>query len=284
MLQDDLFGMETEAMAPAPPQAGQWLERRFELVELGEALQKAHDCLPSMPPVLRDVFARAVASYRGEHARLLAGEKGSASGRTFSGWRLPEPVLSDAEIVRLMLACEVGNAPGAEVRFRSLTTVTTAVIHVPDVGTLELRYWPACEGKTAVYSPCRTTALLRGYRDDCKRVALPYAVWRQAVSVQALAEASDGIGSARTCMHGGREYTITGVAYGTQMEADAWAIVPRQLWYGPVYTREQMHAAYNAGDIERGDHRGQLVRVRGQLCVLEAMSLFHDASAALRLD
>ena len=99
-----------------------------------------------------------------------------------------------------------------------------------------------------------------------------------------MAEASDGIASVRTFAHCGRDYTISGVLYGGQMEADAWAIVPRQLWSGPVYTRNELHAAYDAGDIERGDHRGHLVKVRGQVCVLEAMSLFHDAGAALPLE
>ena len=107
---------------------------------------------------------------------------------------------------------------------------------------------------------------------------------RGAVSVQALAEASDGLASVRTFAHGGREYTITGVVYGRQMEADAWAIVPHRFWSGQTYTRNELHAAYDAGDIERGNHRGHLVKVRGQVCVLEAMSLFHDASAALPLD
>ena len=46
------------------------------------------------------------------------------------------------------------------------------------------------------------------------------------------------------------------VVHGTEMEADAWAIAPRQLWGGPVYTRNDLLAAYDTGDIKRGDHRG----------------------------
>ena len=283
MVQEDLFGTACDVGGGQQPQAaGRWLHKQMTLNELRPALRAALAGLPGVPELARGAFAHGIAACQAELARQIDGGTPPAM-RLFSGCRVHDLDWNDAGIIELMERCEVGGMPGAETRFRSHSFVTTWAVHVLGVGTLELRCWPASGGMSATYAPHRTTALFPSYR-DCRRVALPYAVWRHGVSVQAMAEASDGIASVRTFAHCGRDYTISGVLYGGQMEADAWAIVPRQLWSGPVYTRNELHAAYDAGDIERGDHRGHLVKVRGQVCVLEAMSLFHDAGAALPLE
>jgi hypothetical protein len=281
MIQDDLFAI-ADVGDEQPQAAGQWLHQQMTLAELRAALRAALAGLPGVPELARAAFAQAIAECQAELDRQGGGEGGQAQ-RIFSGCRVQGLPWSGTVLAELLTRCEQGDMPGAELRFRRQSTVTTWAVHVPGVGTLELRRWTEYDGMTATYAPWRTTTMLPSYR-DCPRVALPYAVWRGAVSVQALAEASDGIASVRTFAHGGRDYTITGVLYGRQMEADAWAIVPRQFWSGTTYTRDELHAAYDAGDIERGNHRGHLVKVRGLVCVLEAMSLFHDASAALRLD
>jgi hypothetical protein len=254
--------------------AGQWLERALTLAELRAALEKASARLLDVPEVARAAFARAIEDYHAELHRKIA------DGADWAQNAMRGFDCKHIDIANLMRCCERGDMPGAELRLHRRLSINTTAIHVRDVGTLELRHWPLHDTMSATYVPYRSTAMLPSYRDNCPRVALPWGVWCKAVSAQALGEARDGIGSVQTCTHGGREYTIVGVMYGKQVEAEAWAIVPRQIWAGPTYTSHQLRVAYDGGNIERGDHRGQLVKVRGQMCVLQAMSLFFDTSAA----
>ena len=270
--------------------AGQWKEAELTLPQLRAALEQARAGLPDVPEPVRETFCRAVEGFQVRleyEARRLTG-RGRSEDEPFP-WRglcstLDESVLPAPEIQRLMLLALEGGISGAEIRGHHGPIVITVAIHV-SAGTLELRYWPGINRMHASYAPVRTAELLESYRDGCARVALPYAIWKHAGCWMKLAEARDGIGDVPTFTHGGREYTVMGITHGPQwVEADAWAIVPLALWRGATSNRSQMLAAWNAGDTERGDCRGRLVRVRGQMCVLEALRVVYDEAAGWMAD
>ncbi len=55
-----------------------------------------------------------------------------------------------------------------------------------------------------------------------------------------------------------------------------WSVCLLADWTGPTYNYETQNKAVNDGRIQRSDRRGLIVRVRGQLCVLEAAACFYD--------
>ncbi|MDR0275567.1 MAG: hypothetical protein LBI48_09565 [Burkholderiaceae bacterium] len=268
---------------------GRWREPELTLPQLRAALSRAQAALPDVPEAVREPFSWALEAFRirlGTQMQQLAERKRPVAEDQPFPYRnlcatLSETVLSGPEISRLMTLARQHDLAGVEIRTHHNCIVDIAAFYVPNVGTLELRHWPSCRERHANYAPVRTVAVQESYRDNRPGIALPYAIWRHACCMTHLSEARDGIADVPTFAHGGREYTVTAITLGQPlMQADAWTITPAGLWRGAAYNYSQLLAAYDAGNLERSDLRGQLVRVRGRLCVLEALTVLHDAVSA----
>jgi hypothetical protein len=156
----------------------------------------------------------------------------------------------------------------------------TVAIHARGIGSVRIgRYW----GKDGTWHSMgfthieRDPLFLEGYRDGAAHAYCSEAVWAPAYSAQLIAEAHKKIPSVRTFKFGGREYVNTGARHcGDYSACSAWAITPVEDWTGDTFSYAELTQAWDRGAAERGDERGLLVRVRGQLCVLESYMTVYD--------
>lgn len=180
------------------------------------------------------------------------------------------------------VAHEGADYDGIIYKVRGALTMLTASMHVPGLGSLTVRQW-ADAGFGLDFSLIdRDTFFLDSYLDGRPEIASHYAVWGKCYGAQKLSEAGNTIASLPTFTIAGREYVQLGCAYRhTRGEAGAWLVGSVSDWRGPTFGSYQAHiAAYDAGTVERGDHRGLLVRVRGVVCVLVSPALVYDDNAA----
>ncbi|MBK6388319.1 MAG: hypothetical protein IPF71_16920 [Rhodoferax sp.] len=75
----------------------------------------------------------------------------------------------------------------------------------------------------------------------------------------------------------GRQYVNTGGLYSRDFRScDAWRFCALDDWRGPTYSDESQSLAWEEGRTQRGDRRGLVVSVRGQLAVLDSLVTFYD--------
>jgi hypothetical protein len=135
------------------------------------------------------------------------------------------------------------------------------------------RYW-------AEFLPWRSCFFLPSFRDNVTVIQLPSPLWENAVCCNHFATAGDNAPSVPTVKNGGREYVVTsGVFSREYREGEAWAFVRSCEWKGASFTYDQSIKEMDAGRLERGDRRGTLAKVRGELCVLSEMVILADNSA-----
>jgi hypothetical protein len=171
---------------------------------------------------------------------------------------------------------------GIVYKVRRALTLQTAAMHVPGLGSLTVRRW---EGGGFGLEFClieRDTFFLDSYQDGRPALEAPYAVWRKCYSAQKLSEAGHAMAALTTFTIAGREYVQLGGSYHhTRREVCAWLVGSLADWRGPTFPSYQaLIAACNAGTVERGDHRGLLLKVRGVVCVLVCAALLYDGAEA----
>lgn len=169
---------------------------------------------------------------------------------------------------------EKASYPGIQYKVRMDGRIPTVAMHVDGLGSVVLRDWGQ-HGRGVDFSLIdRDTFFLDSYQDNAPRYELPYSLWRTSMMAQRLSESGAGVANVATFQHLGRDFFVTGISYGPEVcEAYAWSVVPACDWHGPTYSYTTQVAAYNEGILERGDHRGLLVKVRGQLCVVDGYSV-----------
>lgn len=169
---------------------------------------------------------------------------------------------------------------GIEYKIRDTPQMKAVGMYVRGVGTLVARVWPGFSVGLDFTLIERENFFLDSYRDGSPSIELAYNEWPRGMC-QRFAESGNEVPVGITHMVNGREYVITGSCSGGRAKswrADGWALAPAATWDGPTFTYETLIKAYDAGTMERGDHRGQLVRVRGVLCVLESFATLTDAN------
>lgn len=194
-----------------------------------------------------------------------------AADEPFALW--PAHIEADPELLGAFMASERDPLPSVESVHRTRNDVTLVAVHVPEAGTLELRAWARREGFNVSYSLLRSHAFLPSYA-DVEPIAAPCELWRDT-DIQRLAEATDAPANVSPFSVGGREYIATGKQWhGSRSECRAFAFCAPDDWHGERYDSKSLRRAWDDGRIERGDMRGLVVRVRGQLCVMTALAVF----------
>lgn len=189
-----------------------------------------------------------------------------------------EMLTAFAEHCRTHAGCEYGPV---KFKARKELDIETLGMHVEGVGTVIFRDW-GLAGQGSDFSLMRADRFfLESYADARPVYELPYSAWHRGSICQRLSESGDGVCSVPTFSHLGRDFVVTGSTHGKdRREGDAWVIAPLCDWKGKTYSYRSQIEAYNAGVLQRGDHRGLLVKVRGELCVLESAALVSCASSA----
>lgn len=274
----DQLGFSFEEAAPSFVLAapGTWDPAGLCATEEGHRarLDAALSALAAIPEPARALFAAAIAAERAGLAHQVA-RMTLSEGASFRLWG-QRVRYSLEELQPFMDHCqgEAGaRSAAAEYKVTTRKSMHVAAMFVPGVGTLVARVWPGVSEGLDFTLQERDTALLDAYDDGAPSISFPAG--RRAESMcQRFCESGDTVPSAITNSVDGRRYVVTGTAFSGRgsnaWTADAWTLVPAAQWDGPTFTYRTLIQAYDAGTMQRGDHRGQLVKVRGVLCVLES--------------
>ncbi len=273
------FGDDT-AVAFTEHHAGTWNDRAFTTVQYHDLFAKADAALHRISGACRVMFESGINAAKAQHAAMLA-HNSYEDNEPYRLWRtnfeLPQEVLT--AFVADCFANAGKNTDGIERKTRRKMQTSTAAMFVPDIGTVIVYQWAS--GHAGVdYRLWRDAFFLESYRDDLQTISAPYATWGGAYCADKIAYSDNGIASVPTFILNGREYVNDGgFSKGCYRECEGWTFRPLADWRGPTYSYRTQCQAWNEGRLERGDRRGLIVRVRGQLCVLDGAAIIYDDNA-----
>ncbi len=277
------FGDAKPAFRADP--VGTWVEPSFTFAQHSSRLQLAWDKLSTLTGFLHAIFDDSLAAATTEHAAQVKHCGYDTNEEAYKLW-ISKPAFGPADIAKIIDHCrQNASRTTGDVEYKIYTDGrgdVSAGVHVAGIGSIVAVMWvPRNAGSEVAYNvrfmPFRASLFRDHYYDNAEYIQLPEAVWSCAYAAQKLAESGKKIASVRTFSLNGREYIYTSGLYnGNYREAQAWSITPAADWAGDTFTYDEMIKAYEQGRLERGDHRGQLVRVRGELCVLESYVVVFD--------
>lgn len=267
-----------------------WKEKPRSMREHMARLATAKAALDKLVGIPHAVFSEVLSGVLAEHDRQVAwchyDEKSDDEKYTLWGHAT---TFTEAEYETLITHCTKHDGQTVEgVEYKVRTSPSTATgkanvyvaMHATGIGSILIS---RCSGRDGTWHTMRFTHIERdsfflpSYEDDAQYEYCSGTVWGPAYSAQLIAEAHKKIASVRTFKFGGREYVNTGASYcGDYSQCSAWAIIAAEEWTGDTFSYAEMTQAWDRGASERGDMRGLLVRVRGQLCVLEKYMTVYD--------
>lgn len=267
-----------------------WTAKRLNMSEHVARLDISKSLLDALVGIPHAVFSDVLLSVIAEHDRQIewCGYNDKCKDDEYALWG-HEVKFNDVEYDTLITHCMKYDGrivAGVEYKVRTRPSYwttgndITVAMHAEGIGSIRIsRNW----GKEGTWHNIhfshvqRDSVFLQGYQDDAAHSYCSEAVWAPAYSAQLIGEAHTKIPNVRTFRFGGREYVNTGASHcGDYSQCNAWAIAPADEWRGDTFNYAEMIDAWNRGACERGDMRGLLVRVRGQLCVLEQYLTAYD--------
>lgn len=265
--------------------AGSWNAPQWTEAECTMILAKAESALMEIAGPARALFRKGIEAAKKEQERLAEYRD---EGDTFDLEGLGVDSTDDEAAMFAQHCKNMSNSAftGIEYKTREGFRSTESAMYVKDVGTLEV--WNGVRGMRVTYTPSRSSFFLASYQDDLTVIEAPARIWEDAYCADKLANAGKGIPSVPSFAYNGRRYLITAVMFnGPQRKGWAWTFRRIEDWTGPTYSYESQHKAVDNGLVERGDHRGQIVRVDGKLCVIDGHVVFfddHAESSTMRVD
>ncbi|EML1601408.1 MULTISPECIES: hypothetical protein [Burkholderia] len=269
-----------------------WKPARPSLREWGRLLDDAKRAVQLLPYVERAIFSaciEAARTHRGDEiersmtrAKTDAEREALMNGDVWSPHSCTTVEATDEARANLMRHCvtraESGqDVPGIEYKTRHDENVKGGAIHAVGVGTVIVREWCSVGVGSITFEPSRSTFFLASFRDDMPAHYAPASLWRPAYCADKIAFSNDTAPSVPTFLFNGREYVNTGsVSISGRESCTAWSIAPLDGWSEQTYNYRSKCAAYDRYEKERGDSRGMVVKVRGQLCVLDKPICFFD--------
>lgn len=269
------FDFASNASQSFAMERGAWLDPQWDAQQWVRAMDAATRRLPTIDEQFRALYQSGLDTAKVELAELIE------DGADIS-WRLSSIKLAtEGETLEAFVrACDrlmKDPVRGIEVKVRGEVRVKTAAVYIEDVGTIIAYEWSQVGTGHIAYYPWKAPFFLTGFRDDMPIVKAPYATWKGAYCADKLAMSGKGVASVSTFKLAGREYIQTGgMCYRGLEQATAWRVCPIGDWNGETHSYQSICKAYDDGVRERGDERGLVVKVRGQLCVLEAAITVYD--------
>ena len=75
----------------------------------------------------------------------------------------------------------------------------------------------------------------------------------------------------------GRQFVIMGASYSREFrDSHGWTFVRHCDWPMQTYSYAELCKLWDAGVLERGDCRGLMAKVQGELCVMAEMVMLYD--------
>lgn len=259
---------------------GTWLSAKFTVDEYQGIFAKASAGLQRVVGPARPLFREAIENALAQLTKMAA-QCPRANGEAFSLWRsdFTADIAPRLAFIAHCVAMADSSFPGIEYKVRTAASTSTAAMYVHDVGTIIVRQW-ASDNIGIDYYPGRHHIFMDSYRDRVERFEVPYTVWGRAYCADKLAMAGQNVATIPTFSVNGREYINDGTtSRGSFCECRGWTFCTLENWTGPTYTYASQCKAWDEGRCERGDRRGLVVRVRGQLCVIDGVMEFFDNNA-----
>ena len=273
-LQMGLF-FDESSVDIAISESGCWNFPCFNIAEYQQMVTKARAHLSSVPADLLPFFLQGVEA--SEQSLFQA----AADDTRPSQWRAVAH-FNDSTWLELNAVATRGVGMNAECKVRSAPRSKVIGIYVEEVGSIivhgwlstgDCRYW-------AEFLPWRSCFFRPSFRDDVSVIPEAYSRWENVVSCMHFSSAGDKVPSVLTVKVKGREYVVTSAVYSREYrEGEAWAFVRLCDWAGASFTYDQNIKEMEAGRKERGDQRGTLAKIRGEICVLSEMVILADHSS-----
>lgn len=273
------FGVVRAAPFQEHP-AGSWLPQVFPPEQYAKRHAQAETALLRIDGVAGAMLRQGIDAVR-------------AQNNSMPSWRVIGPVpcyemwrssrKSNAnELVAFVAHCEAMVArgavpPGIEFKTRREHRGDyTAALCVQGAASLIVRQRPT--GQVSVdFCLFREPFFLDSYRDGMAAICARETLWADACSAHRIACADKGIANVPTFAIDGRMYINDGGSGDyIYRECEGWSFSALTDWSGPTYNYREQCQAWNEGRLERGDRRGLVVRVRGELCVLDGAVTVYD--------
>ncbi len=278
----DFFGGDTPAPFSVHPE-GTWTAPRFTTEQFIDLFAKADAALLKVAGPSRALFRMGIEAARNQNAAMLS-HRTRNDEETYSLWRtdfMPAPEQLDAFMAHCLTfaGTHEKDTHSAEWKIRRTRTMTNSAMFVKDIGTVIYRQW--ADSDCIDYHPWRDTIFLDSYSDDMPAIFAPHAAWSSAYCADKLACADGGIANIPTFTLNGRQYINSGgCSQGNYRECNGWTFRPMDDWHGPTFSYRTMCQAWDEGRTQRGDKRGLIVSVRGQLVALDGVARIYDDKAA----
>lgn len=273
-LQMGLF-FDESSVDIAVSESGSWNFPSFNLRDYQLLVTEARAHISSVPQELMPFFLLGV------EASEQSLSQASTDDQRPSQWRAVAH-FNDSMWLELNAVATSFEGSGAECKVRTAPRSKVIGVYVEGVGSIivhgwlstgDCRYW-------AEFLPWRSCFFRPSFRDGVSVIPEVYCRWENAVSCMQFSSAGDKVPSVPTVKVNGREYVVTSAVYSREYrEGEAWAFVRLRDWAGPSFTYDQNIKEMEAGRKERGDQRGTLAKIRGEICVLSEMVILADHSS-----
>ncbi|MYM92492.1 hypothetical protein [Duganella vulcania] len=282
MGQTEQFGFDFSDAAPvlgAMPE-GTWCDKAYTETEFAERFGRARSFLAQLQGIEHAIFQLTLGAALAEHADQMSRRKKIDEKDQGYTLRSRRAQCGDELVLEFIAYCKnkaATNSKGVECKVTDTADETSAGLYYEGIGSV-VAHWYKRPGSSAVFFAFdRDTHFLDGYRDAFEAIYCDQLVWEPAYCANAIAESGEKIASVRTFKVGAREYVNKGAHWCKDYaQCLAYSIVPAVQWQGDTFNYKSLIQAFDKGAKERGDCRGLLVRVRGQLCVLEKFVSVYD--------
>lgn len=252
-------------------ESSSWKAPKFNLTEYQELITSARANLYSIDKLLYPYFQLSLDATIQSLAQVT-NDPGQSDL-----WRAVAQ-LDDRAWTDLNVLVSVSISAGIEYKVRASPRSKIIGVYVENVGSIivnglnAVRYW-------SEFLPWRSCFFRASFRDDVLILSVPSARWEHSVCCNHFASAGERVPPVPTVRLCGREYVVTSAVYTREYrEAEAWCFVRQCDWTASSQTYAQILKEMEAGRRERGDLRGTLAKVRGELCVLSEMVVLTDES------
>ena len=255
-------------------ESGCWNSPCFNLADYTRIVAKARANLANISADLLPFFLQGV-----EASEQSLSQASSDDARP-SLWRAVAH-FNDHTWLELNRVATSGVGADAECKVRSAPRSKVIGIYVENVGSIIVHGWLSTGDSRywAEFLPWRSCFFRPSFRDNVSVIPEAYCRWENSVSCMQFSSAGDKVPSVSTVKSKGREYVVTSAVYSREYrEGEAWAFVRLSDWAGPTFTYDQSIKEMEAGRKVRGDQRGTLAKIRGELCVLSEMVILADHS------
>jgi len=257
--------------------AGTWHTPKFTREEYARIFEVAEARLEDLNWTQRQMFALGLQAARADHAEKLSCWNPRGPYGLLQSQIEPDAILFD----QFMVGCNSmidgdWDSPGHDYKRRVSRFRVETGLHRLDVGTLVVSQW--YDGVVRVsFRPTRDPFFRKSYLDDVPMYRVHDDLFADHCCAQALSDSGAGVAKVRVFTHEGRQYVNTGGLYSRDFRScDAWRFCALDDWRGPTYSDESQSLAWEEGRTQRGDRRGLVVSVRGQLAVLDSLVTFYD--------